>query len=126
MASGSWATLGKTWILRGIWRNAPRAVKPRKILGKPANFRKSGGIPLGLEILGKTRENLENLGTLRVPLGLEIVGKTREILENLGTLRIPLGLEILGKTREILESLGTLAVPLGMGILGKLGRTREN
>ena len=29
------------------------------------------GKPLGLEILGEARENLQNLGTLGVPLGLE-------------------------------------------------------
>ena len=55
------------------------------------------GIPLGLGILA-------NLGTLGIPLGLEILGKTTENLENFGTLEVPLGLEILGKTTENLEN----------------------
>ena len=36
--------------------------------------------------LKKIRENLENLGTLGLPLGLEILGKTRESLEIVGAL----------------------------------------
>jgi len=81
----------------------------------------------------KSWEKLESLGTLGVPLGLGILGKARE---NLGA---ALGLEnlesagILGsnprlrnpgkKTKENLESLGALGLPLGLGILGK---TRKN
>ena len=64
--------------------------------------------------MGKTKENRENLGTLGVPLGLGILGNTRENLEklklagnleNLGTLGVPLGFGMLG----YLENLGTLA-----------------
>jgi len=54
--------------------------------------------------LGKTKETLENLGTLEIPLGLQILGK---ILEPWGSNPAgkphsggaTLGLEILGKTR---------------------------
>ena len=71
------------------------------------------GIPLGLGILA-------NLGTLGIPLGLEILGKTTENLENFGTLGIPLGWGILGKNKENLENLGTVGMPPGLDILGKI------
>ena len=46
---------------------------------------------------------MANLGTLGVCLSLEIVGKTRENLETLGTLGAPLRLGILGNIMENLE-----------------------
>jgi len=89
-----------------LW-SIPRSGK----LGKSGNLREA---TLGLQILGKTRENLENLGTLGVPLGLEILGETRENLENLGTLGVPPGLEVLGTlgARLGLENMGKIREPL--------------
>jgi len=60
---------------------------------------------LGFGILRKTRENLQNLGTLGVPLGLEIQGKPRENLENTswpGNSRKKLGKQAdFGKSRNL-------------------------
>ena len=86
------------------------------ILGKT---RENAGDPLGLKILGDAKENLENLGTLRVPLGLEINGKPRKNLESISWPGNP------GKTKENVENMGTLGVPLGLGILRKRGKIWE-
>ena len=61
--------------------------------------------------MGKSRENLENLGTLGVT---PRQGKPKENLESISWPGNP------GKTKENVENLGTLGVPLGLGILGKL------
>ena len=55
--------LGTLGVLLGL-------ENPRKTEGK------TWKVSLGLETLGKSRENVENLGTLGVPLGLGILGKT--------------------------------------------------
>ena len=61
--------------------------------------------PLGLGILGKTRENLgASLGLQSLESLLGRAWKKR-------TLGAPLGLEILGQARENIEILGTLAYP---------------
>ena len=91
-ASESSEKLGKTWKIQEPWVY-PQAWKSRKHPGK------TWKIPLGLEILGKPREILENLGASGPGNPRKNQGN-RETLENLGTLGLLLGLGILGKLPE--------------------------